>query len=511
MRDGVYLAATVYFPSGDGPWPTLLARTPYNRNGLRGQGTELARQGYAVVAQDVRGRFASDGDYVPFFHDREDGYDTVEWAAAQPWSTGKVGVFGGSAVGVTANMAAAAAPPHLVCAYVIVAPSSWRTQSLWMGGLWRKEMIDGWMANQGATEVRKLWERTPIADPYFDRFEIGLAHERIAIPMYNVAGWFDIFLQGGIDNFVGLQSRGAGQARGHQKILIGPFAHGQLTSRLQFPAGANIRRADMLEWFDYWLKGEPNGVMDEPPIRYYLMGDAEDPSAPGNVWLTAASWPPAAEPRSFYFQPGGALAETPPVESASASAYVYDPDHPVPTVGGANLVFRSKGPEDQRKIGERADYLRFVTPSLEEPLAVVGPLSAELFVSTDAPDTDFLVKLIDVYPDGYEALIQDSGVRLRYRQGFEREHPMTPGEVARVAIDLWSTAYVFNRGHRLSAHVTSSSDPRFDPNPNTGAPLRAEDGPPARPARNTLHHDRPRPSRLILPVVDLTRLDPTPR
>lgn len=500
MRDGVKLATTVYFPEGDGPWPVVLVRTPYNKNGGRGVARDLTKHGYAVAVQDCRGRFASEGEYIPFKTDREDGYDAVEWSASQPWSTGKIGMWGGSALGITANLAAAARPPHLVCCYVIVAPSSWRTETLWMGGLWRKEMIDGWMQAQGSTPVRKEWQHKAIMDPYFDWLEIAPDHGKIEVPIYNVGGWFDIFLQGTIDNFIGLQARGAGNARGNQKMVIGPLAHGQLTSRFEYPKGGDIRGGDMVRWFDYWLKGEQNGIMDEPAVHYYLMGDPEDPKAPGNVWMTADAWPPASEPISYYVHEGGSLRLTPPVAESSFTAYNYDPNNPVKTVGGANLVFSSKGPDDQRKVGEREDYFRFQTEPLTEPVTVIGRIEAELYVSTDAPDTDFMVKLVDVYPDGYEALLQDSGLRLRYREGLDREVPMQLGEVEKIVIDLWSTANVFNKGHRIAVHVTSSNDPRFDPNPNTGKPLRAEET--SRVAKNTFYHDAARPSRVVLPIAN---------
>jgi putative CocE/NonD family hydrolase len=228
------------------------------------------------------------------------------------------------------------------------------------------------------------------------------------------------------------------------------------------------------------------------------MGDTEDPDAPGNEWRDAASWPPPARPTSFLLQDGSKLATT-PSESSGTIAYTYDPTDPVPTIGGANLISGGKGPMDQRKIKERQDYLRFQTDELAEPIEVAGRVSVDLYVSTDAPDTDFVAKLVDVYPDGYEALICDGIIRTRYRNGFDQEVMMEPDQVERVRIDLWSTAIVFNKGHRIALHVSSSNDPRYDPNPNTGDPQRANDK--TRIAKNSVYFGQEHPSRLLLPVV----------
>jgi predicted acyl esterase len=501
MRDGVRLATTVYFPTSGDPAPAILIRTPYNKNSVRGMVKGFVDFGYVIVTQDCRGRFGSEGEYVPFQDDARDGYDAVEWTAAQPWCNGKVGMWGGSALGITTNMAATALPPHLVCGYVVVAPTSWRDEALYMGGVWRKSLIDGWMAAQGATEVRIDWSRRPIMDPYWEPMEIYLHHDKMRIPIYNVGGWFDIFQKGSIENFLGLQARGAQGARGNQKLLMAAIGHGPLGSRFKnFPnEGGDTRPDDARRWFDYWLQGIDTGIMDEPPIRYFLMGDAETPDAPGNVWIETETWPPESLPTSYYLLEDGTLATQPPASgSESKTAYRCDPAHPVKTIGGQNLVI-PKGPMDQREVGERADYFRFHTEPLTEPVTVIGPLEVQLWVETDAPDTDFMAKLVDVYPDGYEALLADSALRLRYRKGPDQEIMMTPGGVEKIELDLWYTAYVFNRGHRIGVHVAGSNDPRFDPNPNTGKPLRSDDE--TRVAVNAFHHDADHPSRIILPVV----------
>ncbi len=452
MRDGVALATDVYLPDGDGPWPCVLSRTPYNKNGNRGTAKRFVKEGFAFVSQDCRGRFKSEGDYSPFQTCHHDGYDTIEWIAEQDWSDGKVGMAGGSAVGITTNLAATQCPPHLVCGYVVVAPASARRHTVYNGGVYRKEMNDGWLTGMNATDAIAETMKNPPASEFWDWREIPDFHDQICIPMCNVGGWFDIFGQGTIDNFVGLQSQGAGLAAGNQQLIMGPTGHGPLNGRLKFPDGGRggFGVDHQLRWFSRWLKGEQNGIDREPPVRYYLMGDTEDPEAPGNEWRESVSWPPPSRPTSFLLQDGGKLAISEPQSSGSIT-YNYDPADPVRTIGGANLISGGKGPMDQRKVAERQDYLRFQTEVLEQPVEVAGRVSVDLYVSTDAPDTDFIAKLVDVYPDGYEALLCDGIIRTRYRNGFDQEVMMEPGKVERVRIDLWSTAIVFNKGHRICA------------------------------------------------------------
>ena len=502
-RDGIELATTVYLPAtGPGPWPCVLARTPYNKNGNKGQAVEFVKRGYAFVAQDCRGKHKSKGKYDPFKNDPEDGHDTIEWIAKQPWSNGNVGMIGGSALGITSHLAATQASPHLKCAYVFVAESSARTETVYMGGVYRRELNDGWLTSQGAMFSIKESTNNPPSSRHWDWREMKRFHPRIRIPIFEVGGWFDIFTQGSIDSFVGLQSNGSGIAAGNQKLVLGPWAHGPIGGRLKFPkddVGPYLAGDEVYRWFDRWLKNEKNGIDQEPAVRYYVLGDPESPGAPGNEWRTAEAWPPPARVRSYFLSSDRKLKIEPPKGAESSTAYTYDPKNPVPTAGGGNLILGGKGPMDQRQIGEREDYLRFTTEPLEEAMEVTGRIYADLCVESDAPDTDFTAKLVDVYPDGYEALLCDGILRARYREGLDREVFLKPGEVVRVRVDLWSTSIVFNKGHRVALHVSSSNDPRFDPNPNTGKPTRADGE--TRPARNTLHHDEEHPSRVLLPIV----------
>ncbi len=500
MRDGVKLATTVYLPDGDGPWPLVVTRTPYNKAGAATQAETWTTNGYAFAAQDCRGRFASEGDYVAFEHDMEDGYDTIEWLAAQDYSNGKIGITGGSALGITSNLAAAANPPHLVAAYVVVAPNSLFYQTYFQGGVFRQGLAGGWLTSQGIGDQVPGFKARPVMDERWK--EVDLVHhiQNIDIPMYNVVGWYDIFQQGGIDNFMTLQYHGAEGAKGNQKVVIGPTGHGPLSGDLAY-SEANLPDEQM-RWFDHWLKGEDTGIMNEPAVKYYMMASARKGDlSEKNGWVAARNWPPESETVRFYLQDGMGLSSSAPQWDDSSTTYAFDPDDPVATVGGQNLGL-PRGPMDQRAVGERDDYLRFVSAPLEEDLIVAGKIDFELFAATDGPDTDFMVKLVDVYPDGYEALVVDAPIRARYREGRGAGEVamMEPGESARLDIDLWSIALTFEKGHRIAVHVTSSNFPRFVVNPNTGeAPGSTQKTP--RIANNTVFHEADRASAILLPVV----------
>ncbi len=502
MRDGVKLATGIFLPEGNGRWPAVLDRTPYGKNTQATSSALWTARGFVLVVQDCRGKFKSEGEYRPFVDDGTDGYDTVEWIAKQPWSNGKVGMFGASAMGITANLAAMMDPPHLIANFVMVARSSIYSQSAFMGGAYRKELNDRWLKSQNADSVIAETLKHNVYDGFYDSNEMSKHWHQIRIPVYNWGGWYDIFDQGNIDNFVGLQQTGGGLAAGNQKLIMGPWGHGQI-DEVKYPenAGGVFGKSSVetaLRWFEYWLQGKDDGIMDEPPVRYYVMGDVTDAKAPGNEWRTAWAWPVPARTTSYFLTSAGGLSEKMTGEQESADGYIYDPKNPVPTIGGGNL-FIKKGPMDQRAIGDRKDILKFVTPVLAAPVEVTGRVTVELWAESDAPDTDFMAKLVDVYPDGAERLVLDSATRARFREGLDREVFMKKGEVYRFSIDLWSTSIVFNKGHRIAVHITSSNDPRFDPNPNTGKPLRADGE--TRVAKNTIHHDRAHPSRVLLPVV----------
>ena len=505
MRDGINLATNIYLPEGDGPFPVVLTRTPYDKDGADNSAALYNGRGYALISQDVRGRYDSEGENRPFETDIEDGYDTVEWIAAQTFSNGKIGIFGTSAPGITSNLAAASAPPHLTAAYVTVAPDSLFYRSRFVGGVFKESHSGGWLRGQGVSdEMINAYRARAVLDEQWRATDFLFHRHNVQIPVYNVGGWHDIYAEGSLFNFVYLQNEGHPAARGKQKLFMGAFGHGMLQGDLEYPGGGLIN-GDMeqqMRWWDYWLKDINNGIMDEPPVSIYMMGSARKGAvSPHNRVIHMDSWPPAATLTNYYLQSDMSLTTTAPTVADASRTYTFDPANPVPTKGGQNLG-ADVGPRDQRDIGERNDYLRFATPVLENDVVVAGHIDMELYVSTDALDTDFVVKLVDIYPDGYEALILDYPIRARFRDGQNPEDVklMTPGAIEKLTINMWSTAQTFEKGHSIGVHVTSSNYPRFAVNPNNGAALD-DVTTPAKPAQNTVYFDSSRPSSIVLPVV----------
>jgi uncharacterized protein len=500
MRDGVHLATSIYLPPGEGPWPVVLTRTPYGKDAMYGPKAhkDYLEHGYVRVAQDVRGKFKSEGKYVAFVDDMKDGYDTIEWIAKQSWSNGKVGMVGPSAMGIAQNLAAIAAPPHLVTAFVQVAPSSRFRYSNYPGGLFLKNLNEEWLRMQGVPtgDVPRPVIRDYNEEARLDDLRAQVTH--VNIPMYNVGGWYDIFEQGTLDSFMVLQTEGGPKARGNQKLMMGAFGHGAMKGDLKYPADAgNLNEGDTIRWFDYWLKGIDNGIMKEPAVRYYVMGDTFDKSAPGNTWRTAASWPPPSTATSYYLTESHTLSSAKP-SGAGKLSYISDPKDPVPAIGGNNLMM-DRGPMDQRPVSSRADVLKFQTEPLQQPVEIVGPIAAELAVSTDAEDTDFIVKLVDVYPNGYEALVMDQGSKLRYQVKKDGAARPEKNKVYPIKVDLWSTSLVFNTGHKIEVLVQSTNSPRFDVHSNTWEPVKSYDQ--AVKATNTVVLDGR--SKIVLPVTKI--------
>ena len=508
-RDGTRLATDVFLPdAAEEPLPVILVRTPYSKDGVGGKlmAWVACRKGYGFVVQDIRGRFKSEGNDAVIFHNdgwaaNRDGHDTLEWIAEQPWCDGNIATWGGSALGITQNMLAPDAPKTLKAQHVNVAFSNMYTQAAHQGGGFRKSLLENWLrGNKFDPRSLETFIARASYDEFWDEVNPEARADRVDAPGVFLGGWYDIFLQGTINSFVAIQTRGGPNARGNCRLIVGPWAHGGF-SDLKYPANAKRKpkAADPLRFFDYWLKGIDNGVPDDPPVHYYVMGDPEAPGAPGNTWRSAASWPPPAVPTEFYFHADGLLDRKPPAGEDGERSYRYDPNDPVPTVGGQNLSL-PKGPMDQRKVESRPDVLLFTTDTLAKPIEITGRVRAKLYVSSDCPDTDFTVKLSDVYPDDRSMLLTDGILRARYRESFEQEKFMEPGNVYELTVDLWSTSIVFNRGHKIRVAVSSSNSPRFDPNPNTGHALRADAE--TRIATNTLHLSKGYPSHVLLPRYD---------
>ena len=566
MRDGVRLATDVYRPEAAGSWPTLVMRLPYNKeiNSLLNFGFDVMRgvqAGYAIVCQDTRGRYASEGEFNPFFDEARDGADTVAWAASQPWSSGAVGMIGGSYFGATQWTAATEAPPALRAIAPFVTTDQYYDNWAYQGGAFQLGFNLHWTLSSlalgevvrrmgaGAAKPEEfaelvsaidandtLYRRLPLAEvpelkdyapyyyewldhPSYDRYWKATAPreswDRITAPALNVGGWYDLFLGGTIANYQGMKRHGGSEAaRRHQRLVIGPWAHGPLAGWFPEESFGLMGGTDafdltglQLRWFDWLLKGEENGAADDKPVSLFVMGV--------NEWRQEDDWPvPGTEFRDYYLHSSGRANTVQGDGSLSTDApgdepedvYLYDPRNPVPTTGGATFlpglfIGANAGPRDQRTVERRPDVLCYTTEPLAQPVQVMGPVEAVLYVSSSAVDTDFTAKMVDVAPDGRAVNVADGIIRARYRDSYEDPRPLEPEQVYRIRVDLVATANVFAAGHRIRLEVSSSNFPRFDRNTNTGGVIARESMADIRQAVNRVHHRPNQASRLVLPVV----------
>jgi predicted acyl esterase len=503
MRDGVKLATDVYFPAGQGPWPTILMMTPYGKTAVKELAREVAERGYAFVCQDFRGRSDSQGeDYPLFVHcgwgQCQDGYDTIEWIARQKWSNGKVGGFGISAPGIALNMTAPSRPPHLTCCYVGVAFSSMYSQAAYQGGAFRKGLLEDWLAdNQFSPKNLDLVRAHPNYDDFWKEIDAERVVSRVDVPTMFAGGWYDIFSTGTINSFTTINRQGGEGARGKCRLVMEPYGHGRCED-LVFPNADPPQPANPWGWFDIWLKNDGQCIEKVPPVQYFVMGDPADPNTPGNKWRTAEDWPIPAKMLPVYFHTDNKLRLGPPKGLFGSLSYTYDPKDPVPTLGGANLT-DVKGPHDQRPVEGRPDVLLFTSPVLDKYVEITGPVKVKLWASSTAPDTDFTAKLCDVYPDGRSIIVLDGIIRAGHRNSMESSELMEPDKIYELDIDLWSTSLVFSPGHRVRVAISSSNAPRFEANPNTGKGSGKDDT--TRPATNTIYMNAGHPSHILLPVV----------
>ena len=501
MRDGIELATEAWTVPGAAN--TIVMRTPYGRRSNLGYVDVFNAEEWAVVSQDTRGTGESGGVFLSPFDDawgaNQDGYDTVEWAAAQEFSTGDVCLYGFSALTIVNLATAGAAPPSLKCVYAWVGTQDIYGHAVWQGGAFRESLATRWLATLLAFEALDRVMAAPLeTDPLWANVRLQTRYDQVDVPIYHVGGWFDIFSQGTLDAYAGIQSGGGAGAVGRQKLLVGPWSHDHEAGQLTFVDAGNPDGRE-IAWFERWLDDIPNGIDSEAPVTYYLMGDADKGSSSiANRWVDAEIWPPASTPTRWYLQPDGGLSTAAPLAGTAASNFDFNPQDPVPTLGGQNL-FIENGSFDQASSLGRDDVLLFETDELVQPVAIAGRIEAELFVSSQALDTDFTVKLMDVYPDGRYMLMNDGIVRMRFRDGQHQETLMVPGEVYQVSVDLWSTALVFEAGHRIAIAVSSSNYPRFDVNPNNGGDLfNAE---PTVVAEQTVYKNSSQPSSIVLPVI----------
>jgi len=520
--DGTSLATDVYLPLFGSSWPVILVRTPYGKRGVRETCVAATVLGYACVAQDTRGRFDSGGEDTVFRDDGPDGRATLEWLARQGFCNGNVGTIGGSALGITQYMMAPGAREVLKCQVPVFATADLYHGALFQGGALRHSLVHNWLAGQGSLDYLPVILEHRLWGPWWEGATPVLVPDRVEVPTLHVGGWYDIFLQGNLDAFAAWQERGGEGARGRQHLVVGPWTHGYdpgstTAGQLDYPANSRLDPVVLtLQYLEHRLKGKDNGVENWPAVHLYLMGAVGEEGAPGNVWIDMDRWPPGLPRRELFLTAGGGLSWSAPEDGRVELE--ADPADPVPTLGGANLFPNLEvdgrpmgaGPWDQGPVEQRSDVLRFTTPALRAPVTVIGRLKAHIWVLPDTPDLDLSLRLTDVYPDGRSMLVIDGIARARARCGDDRECLLTPGVPTRIDVDLWSTAIVFNAGHRIRLDIAGSNWPRFELNPNDGSSFdgQPEDGLVARPR---ILVGASHPSSLDLPVLPNARIPDHPR
>jgi putative CocE/NonD family hydrolase len=557
MRDGVTLRADVYRPDRAGDLPVLLMRNPYDKAVAQALVYQhpawYARQGYVVVVQDVRGRYASDGDFDPLRREAEDGEDTVVWASRLPGTTGRVGMYGFSYNGATQLLAATRRPAGLACLAPGFTGSDYYDGWTYRGGALHHAFIVSWVmqflavpdaVKQGKLEVAArlaaqagdfpalyasqpldafpplagtgvadyffTWLRHDTRDAYWREISLRERYDAIQVPCLHLGGWFDTFIEGTLENYAALRRRaGADRARA-QRLVVGPWVHipwGRLAGARNFGEHADSMLDELqVRWFHHWLKGEDTGLLDEPPVRLFVMGE--------NRWREADDWPPPearveewhlrSSGRANSLSGDGELSPAPPEGGEPPDLFVYLPGAPVPSLGGTSCCLPDTAPMgafDQTAVEVRNDVLVYTSPPLERAVEVTGPVELVLHAATSAVDTDWVAKLVHVDGEGRAVNLCDGIVRARFRDSLEHPTLLEPDRVYEYRLRVGSTSNLFERGDRIRLEVSSSSFPLHDANPNTGERVGEATALRARPATQAVFHDPARPSRLRLPIV----------
>lgn len=537
MRDGVELSADIYMPKSV-PAPGIVLRTPYLKLSKNSHeiGTYFAEHGYVVMYMDVRGRGDSDGEFTPYRNDGVDGYDTIEWLAAQDYCNGSIGTLGGSYLGHVQFLAALEQPPSLKAMIPMVTPSDpfveWPTGVPGPHSAYWIYMVGGrTMQYADAVDWEQVYKTLPLEqmdeasgrysahwkeemkhttfDEYWDHVAYQEKFDQIDLPVLHISGWYDDEQVGTPLNFTRMfNAKTEKKFAKDNYLLMGPWPHGinQSTSlgELDFgPESIIDLRGYQRRFFDKYLKEEDNGFGDDNlNVDYFLMGN--------NTWQKAPNWPlPDAEPMKYYISSKRAANSrygdgllTPNKEDVTfgRDSYDYDPNDPVPFITDV-ISSQIGGADDYSAIERRDDILVYTSEPLEEDTAIVGPIRAKLFVSSDCKDTDFMVKLLDVHPNGKSIRMIDGMTRMRFRTGMTEQVLMTPGEVYEIDVDVWNTSNVFKKGHQIRVEISSSAFPKYDRNLNTGEHLATSSE--MKTAHNTVYFDENRLSYIELPIKKL--------
>jgi putative CocE/NonD family hydrolase len=537
MRDGVTLSADVYLPVGAGPLPTIVQWTPYEstRERFIAWGVWFARRGYAAVVVDVRGRYESGGEFTAWINDGLDAHDTLTWAADQGWCNGRIGAWGRSYGALVQWQLVHLGHPNLVCVAPQVIHDDYFWDGYWTGGafqlaltfgaaaLWSSalSLITGPSAGELVLSDRivshlplieldevsvgrrvdywRLWWEHQENDGYWHQFRHR--PEAVTVPIFQQGGWFDPYSGSHLRTFAAIGDRVS------SRVLMGPWSHEEDVEEfhgdVELPGGATVIRGHELAFYDRFLKEEGNGWDDRPPLELYVLGR--------NEWRNEREWPLAGtlfEP--WHLRAGGTLSPDEPGPDEPPDRYAYDPADPVSTVGGVSSIMTMMqgaqtpvrpGPLDQRELERRDDVLVYTSEVLSEDVEVVGPVEMVLYAASSARDTDFIVRLCDVYPDGRSIVLTEGILRARYRGSNEGDSTelLEPGEAAEYPIRCYPVANVFRKGHRIRVDVTSSSFPRFSRNLNNGEDVGTSTRMVV--ARQSVLHTARYPSRIVLPVI----------
>jgi putative CocE/NonD family hydrolase len=538
MRDGVKLATDVYRDEAVPVAQVVLMRTPYDRTKAKGTGERIVKAGYVFVVQDCRGTRASEGVLAPYNNEGQDGFDTIEWITRQPWCGGRVGMTGGSYVGAVQWQAAAENPPGLV---TIAPQATWSSfyRNLYLGGAVRLSLIAGWLAGNTpkpagakANDMNTALLRLPLSDvdeaigwpmPWLDaylthpepngfwtRLDLTPRLPELQLPVLHVVGYHDFFSRESVDNFVLMQKQARDpETRRQQRLVLGPWDHGTVgkskVADIDFGPEATVDVLGLqLDWYDRHLKQAP-AARAKPfsPVRYFSMGD--------NVWHDAQTWPPEGFVATSFFlhsdgkantrNGNGWLSQQAPTQGQPADSFKADPANPTPSSPVTEtrpLKAAVWGPVDQRATEDRDDVLVYTSDVLTEPLTFAGNLEAKLHVSTDTPDADWAVKLIDVHPDGFAPHVARGIQRGRYRRSLLKPELMQPGQVYEITVNLGPAAATIAKGHRLRVDISGADFPLYDRNPNTAEGIFGKQ---TAIATEQVHHKPGALSRIVLPVA----------
>jgi putative CocE/NonD family hydrolase len=535
MRDGVELDADVYRPDSEGKFPVIISRTPYNKSTDRGNALEMGRyfaaRGYVYVAQDVRGRGDSDGVFMPYRNDGPDGYDSIEWCANQPWSAGKVGTIGQSYLGYDQWIAAVLQPPHLTAMVVLTTPPDPFVES--PTGLpsptymsWYNLLLGHTLHNDSAVDWKDLYSHLPLdtmdaaggyhslywqeainhpgINSWWEPLIYQNKYDRVDLPIMHISGWYDDEQAGALMNYIGMTTKGPAAARKKQKLLMGPWPHAinstHTLGAIEFgPTGQIDLLGYELRWFDQWLKGIDSGIAGEPPVRIFVMGK--------NEWHDQSDWPiPGTQMVKYYLNSKGhsnslygvGMLTPQPANKQDPDTYSYDPADPVPFITGPTFS-QLGGPDDYRPVEQRNDVLVYTSEPFTKSQLICGPIRGHIFASSSARDTDFTLKFLDVWPNGFAQRMSDGLVRARYRDGGDKMSLIEPGTIYGFNIDAWNTCQQFAAGHRMRIEVASSAFPKYDRNQNTGEPLGRTAN--MKIAQQTIYHDAEHSSFVTIPMA----------